>query len=246
MAIYCSSSIANFREKVLERFRHNALDTYVGMYHVGDYARLLARRHGVVIWCGGDILNLQRSLFRYILPLLTRVVHVCENEVEQKALEEMGIRATAFPLFFSDKSKYTACFKPTRKPHVYACMHPGREREYGLYQILAASLRLPWVTFHIYGVESPRQGNVIFHGKVSEEQFDQEIRKYHSCLRLNTFDGFGDAVAKSLLLGQYPITAIRYPHVDHAPDLKRLIMYLRGLRHKRRPNPAQKYWRLRL
>lgn len=246
MAIYCSSSIENFREKALRRFRLSPRNVFVGLYHIGDYVRFLSSlgKWPTVVWCGSDIRALEkRPVAQWFIRCRKFVEHVCENEVEQRALSKMGIYAYVQPFFFGDKDKYFVTFKPSRTPHVFISVREGREEEYGLWKLLYASLWCPKITFHVYGVQGCDINNVKYHGNVTEEQFDREIRDYHACVRLNEFDGFSDAVAKSVLNGQYPITAIKYPHIDQATGMDELIMKLRALKYKQGPNPAQKYWR---
>ena len=244
-----SSSIENFKEKLLARggklWRPWDLFSdaiFFGLYHPGDYVKYLIHRGDrTVIWCGGDIINLQKSWWR---PLIVRVKarHICENEVEHVALASCGIFSEIRPLMFDDPSRFEDCFKPSRTPHVFICVHPGREEEYGLPTVLEVAQELRDITLHVYGVEGLGTPNVIYHGRVPEAQFNQEIRDYQSCLRLNTFDGFGEGVAKSILLGQYPITAIKYPLLAYAPDKESLVHHLKELKKKKESNPARIYW----
>ena len=117
---------------------------------------------------------------------------------------------------------------------------------------------VPDVTFHIYGtskeiwhytsnpsilfnMETPI--NVIYHGKVSNEQFDEEIKSYQAGLRLNDFDGFAEVLAKSVLMGQWPISRISYPWITHASDITSLVQELNSLKDKKEPNlEGRKYW----
>jgi hypothetical protein len=66
---------------------------------------------------------------------------------------------------------------------------------------------------------------------------------YQCGLRLNKFDGFSEVTAKSVLMGQYPITTIKYPHIDTAYDPKELIRLLSLLKYRMEPNPEREYWR---
>ena len=251
-AFRCSSSISNFRKKLLVRIlteewhwlksRHKQT-VFFGAYHVGDYVRILWHRgERRIFWCGGDILNIQKSIFwRFIIPKIP-ATHICENEVEAKALYEIGIRASISPMIF-DAFNDKIGFKPSRNPHVYLCAQPQREKEYGVGLIEMIACMFPEITFHIYGVGGVNQKNVIFHGKVPTEKFDKEIRQYQCGLRLNEFDGFSEVTAKSILLGQYPITKIKYPKIDHAKDNESLIKLLRNLKNKKKPNKeARIYW----
>ena len=162
----------------------------------------------------------------------------------------MGIEAEVLPQFFGDSNDFQPCFKPSETPHVFINSHERREEEYGVGLITEIADHVPDVKFHIYGVKFPsNQENVIYHGKVSEEQFNEEIKNYHAGLRLNKFDGNSDVVMKSVLLGQYPITYLQYPHIDcceTTETTKPLIRLLKGLKEKKVANPASEYWRQRL
>lgn len=250
MRIHLSSSIANFHSKLRAKFPFKKLRWYhifspglfVGLYHIGDYLRFLFHLgNKQVIWCGTDILNLEQTIFSSLIAK-TPAYHICENKVEQQLLSQLGIQAEIRPFLFDDASKFTPCFKPSSTPHVFLTAHPGREGEYGIPIIRKIAPLLPDIRFHIYGIDGQNTENIMYHGLVSEDQFNDEIRHYQSCLRLNTFDGFGEGVAKSLLLAQYPITAISYPLVAYAPTAKDLIIHLKRLKYKDKPNPAYKYW----
>ena len=114
-----SSSIANFREKLLKRMQLEEWSIFTlfeptiffGLYHIGDYIRfLLHRGEKRVFWCGSDILNLQRSLWK-ILIHKAKARHFCENEVEEVALLKLGIKAEICPMIFDDPNKYHPCLK---------------------------------------------------------------------------------------------------------------------------------------
>ena len=70
-----------------------------------------------------------------------------------------------------------------------------------------------------------------------------EIRNYQIAIRLNVQDGFSEVIAKSILLGQYPITQIQYPFIEYINGDESLIDALIKLKYKTEPNPAEKWWR---
>lgn len=171
--------------------------------------------------------------------------HYVENKEEQKELSVFGINAAIRPSFFNDITKYKVTFKPSLQPHVWLTCHTGREKEYGVDIIERIAKDLPNHTFHIYGIKGfSVNNNVIYHDKVSEEQLDNDIKNYHSALRLNSFDGFAESVAKSILLGQYPISRILYPHVwCYSGKDETLKILLRSLVYMKSPNyKAREYW----
>ena len=134
------------------------------------------------------------------------------------------------------------------RPQVYLCAHKGREKEYGIPEFVHVAKEFPELDFHIYGKICVEYGgkNIYVHGDVSNSQFNEEIKKYHCFVRLNSFDGFAEGLAKSVLLEQYQISRIRYPGMSFAPTIKELRNGLRRLRNKKEPNPMSGWWKRRL
>lgn len=253
MTFRVSSSIANFKDKLSRRVvadywhwwrSRNKPATFFGAYHVGDYVRILWHRGPrKIFWCGADCLNLKTSIWRAVIRRI-EATHYCENDVERRALKRLGIDASVAPMIFDVFDEGTH-FTPSRMPHVYLCAHEGRRKEYGVDVIERIAPQVPEVTFHIYGVrrEKEKAPNVIFHGKVSNEEFTRHIKKYHAGLRLNRFDGFAEVTAKSILLGQYPITRIPFPFINCASTDAELVTLLQKLKHKKKPNTeVKRYW----
>ena len=263
MKIRISSSISNFREKLLSRTRlqeytfKNLFEetVFFGCYHPIDYLKFIFHfGNKKVVWCGGDITNLNKSIFWRKIIRWIPSSHLCENYGEYKLLKKCGIKARVRPLFFDKPENFPVSFTPSENPHVFITAHSGREEEYGLGILYRISQFLPKVTFHIYGSERPGnlqledyQENIVFHGRVPTEQFDEEIKSYQSCLRLNSFDGFGESLAKSALMGQYPISVILYPFISYAKNEEFIIKYLQELKDKKEPNyVASNYWHKKL
>jgi hypothetical protein len=48
---------------------------------------------------------------------------------------------------------------------------------------------------------------------------NEEIRVMPGALRLTAFDGFSEILAKSVLMGQWPVSLIEYPHMLSLDDL---------------------------
>ena len=121
---------------------------------------------------------------------------------------------------------------------------------------------IPEVTFHIFGIpksfhqiwfdpidgemhnyRQSSQPNIIYHGQVPSEQLDKMIRGYHAGLRTCEFDGCPHTVTKGVLLGQWPINCIPYPHTDSYKTKEELIKLLKGLKNKKKPNLAgHRHW----
>ena len=214
---------------------------FFGVYHIGDYIRVFVHRGPkTIFWCGGDIVNLYESGFSInkIQRLFKGVKHVCENEAEQEVLfSRFRIVAKVHPMFFGQPDDYKISFKSNKEPHVFMCSRTNREIEYGLNHVFFAAKNLPHITFHIYGAQQSFMfKNLIYHGEVSEKQFDEEIKNYQCGLRLNLMDGFSEVTAKSILMGQYPITIIPYSGIDRAENPSHLLKLLDGLKLKREPN----------
>lgn len=278
MTFRFSTSIQNFADRV--KGKHGVYEynlwwslyeptAFIGLYHEGDWLRFLFHRGPrLAFWCGGDVLRLKEKPFWQALLKSVKADHVCENEVEQEALAEMGIDARIHPiLFFDDPENYPLSFKPSKKPHVWLTCHPGREREYGVELVEEIADKVPEVTFHIFGIGKPfheiwyeisyegvptgevhnvrqaTQPNIIYHGQVLSEELDKMIRGYHAGLRTCEFDGCPHTVTKGILLGQYPINRIPYPYTESYETKEELIKLLKNLSKKTKPNVAgRKHW----
>ena len=247
-----SSSISNFKERIEKKYgylpwrifpKKGGRTIFFGMYHIGDYLRyIFTFGNKTVFWMGSDILKLT--------PLKAWLVrnaeHRCENNVEDEALLQFGIDAIVQPVFFGDPTKFRPEFRQdgSKKVHAYLSAHKGREEEYGVFKVIAKAKDLPSVVFHIYGIEDNcdcnKPKNVIFHGKVSEEQFNKEIQNYHIALRFNEFDGFSDILAKSALLGQYQYSAIKYPHMFSGKQWGRCLRHV--VKAKKNNKQAWEFW----
>lgn len=142
------------------------------------------------------------------------------------------------PTFLSNPHEFKTSYKHSKVPHVYFHVNKNSELESGIRVIEKVARRVPEVMFHIYGksVYRPVSRNIQAHGFISEEKFNEEIKNYQAGLRLHEFDGFSEVVGKSVLLGQYPISRIRYPHIDTYKDEEELIKLLKDLKNKKKPN----------
>jgi len=213
----CSSSIANFKEKIKKNlglpewdYKRNRNVIFLGMYHWVDYLKFLwCEGKKAIFWCGSDILNLEKFPNKLVVPLMIPLFRQCvnfvETAVERAKLAEYGISSELLPLFFGDIEKYKPIDKePVELRDLWICIRQGREKEYGLDLVKLLAFMFPMCRFHIYGIEKRKNfpENVIFHSWVREDLMDKEIRNYDGALRLNLFDGFSEVEAKALLLGQ--------------------------------------------
>lgn len=270
-----SGTVIGFKEKA-ERIwgleeRDRVKDTkkptvFFGMYHIGDYLSFIRHRgERIIFWCGYDILNLKNRYFFgdgkdlwlsklfsfvpwHLIFKFIKADHYCENEVEADELRKMGIEPKIVPSFLEDINDFPVSFKPSKKPQVFLSAWKGREDEYGVGLVRRLAKKLPEITFHIYGAGEPKQeGNIVYHGRVSNEQFNREIKNYHCGLRPNEHDGFSEILAKSVLLGQYPVSKIKYPHIWNYRTENELVSLLRKLKKISCPNTAARnYYREKL
>ena len=250
--IRISSSIANFRGPLMKRYSDykpwdlltlNKPTLFFGLYNIRDYlCFLLHRGPKTVFWCGSDIKALKTSRFlKAIVDAPAK--HICENITEIRWLANLGIISDLKPMIFDDPMRFKVSFVPSKEPHVFLCAHKDREDEYGIDWITSIAPLVPWMTFHIYGVDGVSfSPNVIYHGNVPNIVFEREINSYQGAIRLNEFDGASEVMTKSILLGQYPITRIFFPFVDQVSTRGELIHKLIALRDKIEPNPYRLAW----
>lgn len=240
---------------------------FFGLYDLRDYLALW--RHAGpkwVLWAGSDLENLVSGfLFNdgklkwlsrllpinfWLIPILRRATHFVEdNDEAVKLFTKTGLTPSIAPSFLGNIEYWS---NPKReyyhlqKPQVYLSLSQGREVEYGLNQLLEIAPFLPDTTFHVYGSDSKPADlppNIKWHGRVSKHDFNLEIRYYQCGLRLNRHDGFSEITAKSVLMGQYPITYLSYPMIPNATHKDQLIDLLHSLKGCTQPNrKAREYY----
>lgn len=260
MKLLVSSSVIPFREKAekvwkLERYKwpRDILKPVIffGMYHIGDYWHFF-RHFGekTIFWCGGDIVNLKHYVAYFL-----KAKHIVENEWEQKELLKLGISSKISPSFLEDINDFPVSFNPlgwAGRPQVYLSCNAGREKEYGFYKIKEIAKRLPEIDFHLFGTDNYEgnnpigkgPSNVICHGKIPNNFFNANVKNYHCGLRMNEQDGFSEVLAKSVLMGQYPISRIKYPYIWNYETDEELINQLKKLKNITGPNfKAREFWR---
>jgi hypothetical protein len=258
MRLRTSSSIVNFQDKA-ERiwglyrygFPRDIFEDVVffGMYHIGDYFHYIVNRgKKTIVWAGSDI----QALLRHKIPwhlLFKSAKNYVENRLEQEELESLGIKSEVRPSFLENMDDFPVSFKPCQwkeRPQVFlSTCDPKRAVEYGIFLAIRLACRLPDIDFHIYGMTGGNEyKNVIFHGRVPLEQFNEEIKNYHCALRPNEHDGFSENLAKSVLMGQYPISKIKYPHIWTYNSYNELVRQLKRLKKQTKPNfKARDFWR---
>jgi hypothetical protein len=234
---------------------------FFGLYNERDY-EVFDNFEGnkSVLWGGGDISRLLVDYERQRMIKNNPAQHYCENEVEAKNLNQLGIKATIVPTFLDNINNFPVTFKPSRNPNLFMCVNTGREEEYGVSFVKSISNRVPFARFHIYGIEEDSMffktsaklvdsdlkelnykmdldnPNVFYHGKVPEAQFNNEIMGYQAGLRPNFHDGNSEVTMKSILNGGYPITRIKYPDIWNYETEEELIGLINKLALMRDPN----------
>lgn len=210
-------------------YKLNDLPTvFMGAYSFKDYLEVWNHKgRKAILWCGSDI---QRFLKGYWLDeegkmtvrafdlapwIDTYCENYVENEVEKNALASVGIRSKVIPSFLGDVNKFDVSFKPGNK--LYTSVSGNDFKVYGWDKIPDLAFSNPNIEFHLYGNTEPFQfmslGNVFAHGRVPKEQMNKEIKEMQGALRLTEFDGFSEILAKSVLMGQWPVSLIEYPHM---------------------------------
>lgn len=242
-----SSSILNWKEKIQARYPFTEYDSQIhqkdkvvffGLYTNKDYDLFLEHKgEKTIVWCGSDILSAGWE-FREIQKHEAR--HIVENELQQAVLRLLlgGKEPEIKYIFYGNPENYPLTYKRAEIPNVFISSHMGfgAERQAGLHLIEEIAPKCD-VVFHIYGLEGgSRYENVVYHGQVSGEQFDEEVKNYQAGLRLHQWDGMGEVLSKNVLAGGYPISAIRYPYIDTYRSKNDLIRLLNELKNRREPN----------
>ncbi|MHA1854060.1 MAG: hypothetical protein ACTSUF_11230 [Candidatus Heimdallarchaeaceae archaeon] len=224
--IRISLSVINFKERALATWKlkeWKGVDDkakhvlFFGMYTDHDYNAWYYNDipYKSIFWCGSDILNtLENGDFQRKIKEASKkgeiVKHYCETKEEADNLMKMGFEAKIIPSFLGDVNNFPLSYKQSDNPHIWMCAHPDREREYGLDRIIRIAKELPNITFDVYGIvdwlEKDEIDNVIYHGQVTDEKLNEEIKNYQAGFRGNLHEGISEIVIKGSLLGQYIFT----------------------------------------
>ena len=257
-----SSSVIGFKEKALKAWGLEEREVsdftsdtvFFGLYHLNDWRTFMkCKGKRYVCWCGGDIQNLKKGYaysdgeglekskkysfipWHWIFRVF-KAEHYCENEIEQEELRKLGIESIVVPSFLEDIDDFPVSFK-TGKKKVFLSGRPGREVEYGFHIAKLLAELFPEMEFHLDGSKlGIKNKNVIEHGSVSNEQFNKDIKNYHCGLRTNSHDGFSEITAKSILMGQWPISRIKYSHISNYETLVQLVVLVKELERTNKPN----------
>ncbi len=203
---------------------------FFGIYGLPDFYTLWRHKgRKCILWAGTDILHFLNGYWLDVLghikldPLAlaqwinSNCESYVENDVEAAALRRIGIEPMIVPSFLGRVEAFEVAFKPSSKVRLYTSVSGENYRQYGWDKIIELAAHNPFVEFHLYGNTKPFDYpadlvNIFDHGRVNKEVMNAEIKEMTGALRLTEFDGFSEIIAKSLLLGQWPVSIIQYPH----------------------------------
>jgi hypothetical protein len=246
---------------------------FFGLYDLRDYIALWRHKGKAwVLWAGSDIENLVNGfIFNdgklkwisrilrgnwWLKYILKKADHYVESADEWNKLMDWGLPkpTSVIPSFLGRAQDFPVSYKQAFHPNVYISAHEGREEEYGVDYIKKIAKQVPECIFHIYGVSKDGylgrelknyfEGNIVWHGKVSNAKMNAEIKHFQCGLRLNSSDGFSEITAKSILMGQYAITRLRYPMIPNFETDRDLVSLLKSLRTMNKPNHAARNYYL--
>lgn len=231
------------------------------MYGLPDFMAFRQHRgEKHILWAGTDIIHLKNGYWidevgnqrvdpKPFCEHLNKYTNWVENKVEAEALMKLGIYAHVQPSYLGDIDEMKVSFKSGNK--VYASVSGDNFIQYGWDKIEELAKENPDIEFHLYGNKTPwpnweitsKYGiypnipNRIVHGRVPKEQMNKEIAEMQGGLRMTEFDGFSEIIAKSILMGQYPISLIEYPYVLKPNQISEIL-------NKKEPNlEGREYYR---
>ena len=211
---------------------------FFGCYGLPDFYTIWRHKGPKhILWAGTDITHLQNHYWledgggiridnEGICTWLNKhCTNWCENEVEQRALADLGIESTVRPSFLGDIDEFPVSFKPGNK--VYASVSGNNFEQYGWDKIVKLAQDNGGIEVVLYGntIEPPYDypPNVTLRGRVPKEQMNAEIKDMQGGLRMTEFDGASEIIVKAILMGQYAFSLIKYPFVDDPRDISLLL-----------------------
>jgi len=200
---------------------------FFGMYGLKDVDSLyLHTGKKAILWAGSDITNMVNGYWMDAMgkkkldgypKVFDECDHYVENWVEQRMLERNGLKSKIVPSFLGNIDDYELQEQPERQQY-YTSVSGDDFGLYGWDEIQPLAIKHPDIEFHLYGNHEPwlrHHVNIFVHGRVSQEQMNEETSKMTGAFRLTEFDGFSEILAKSILWGQWPVSPyIKYPHMD--------------------------------
>lgn len=224
---------------------------FFGIYGLPDFYTLWRHKgKRYVLWAGTDIIHFENGYWLDEVGKIridnkalaqwidTNCENWCENEVEQERLFKLGISCRVCPSFLGDVNNFPITYQYNRRPKVYSSVSGDNFEMYGWPTIERIAGKCE-VDFYLYGNTKKwktKHKNVKVIGRVPQEQFNEEIKEMQCGLRPLDFDGFSEVLGKAVLMGQYPISRIKYVHIDHYSTDESLISFLNKLVRRYRPN----------
>jgi len=220
----------------------NEATVFVGIYGLPDFYSLWRHKgKKYIFWCGSDIRHLHNGYWlddvgdiRISSGGIAKWINLnceswVENKVEHDTLSFLGIKSHICPSFLGDVNKIDVSYKYSEKPKLYTSVSGDDFGLYGWNDICDIADQHPGIEFHFYGNTKPFKpllnninNNVIIHGRVSKEKMNKEIAEMQGAIRMVKFDGFSEIIAKSLLMGQWPVSSIEYPHTVPIREIARI------------------------
>ena len=213
---------------------------FFGCYGLPDL--MVVRQHKgrkAILWAGTDVTYLingywldDKGEFR-LDPFVTgrflnkTCENWCENDLERHELLGVGIDAKVCPSYLGDVKKIKPCYKPGKK--AYISVSGDDFKAYGWDKLEQIAKHNPDMELHLYGrkgawyhagppdkfgIYPKLPKNIIDHGRVPQEQINEEIKDMQIGIRLNEHDGFSEIIAKAVLMEQYVLSAIDYPFLS--------------------------------
>lgn len=218
---------------------------FFGLYGLPDwYALWRHKGPKYILWAGSDIThflkgywldekgNLKINPFELAPWIDTYCESFVENDVEQAALASVGVRSKVVPSFLGLVTGYPQSYQHSLRPKLYTSVSGDNFELYGWDKIPKLAADNPDIEFHLYGNTAhpwntetevfPYPANILLHGRLPKEQMNEEISHMQGALRLTSFDGFSEILAKSVLMEQWPVSLIEYPHMLKVSEISRL------------------------
>ena len=206
---------------------------FFGLYGLPDFYALWRHKgKKYILWAGSDIRHFLNGYWLdekgdiKVLPFdLARWINkYCEswveNEVERDLLLRLGVESQVCPSFMGNIDDYKISYEANG--NYYASVSGNDFDLYRWGEIEKLAAKHPGTVFHLYGntIEwATKNKNVIVHGRVSKEEMNEEVQYMQGGIRLLPMDGFSEVIAKSVLWGQWPVSAIEYPFVHSIDEI---------------------------
>jgi len=212
---------------------------FFGLYGLPDFYALWRHKgKRAILWAGSDIIHFIKGYWLEdggkikidCKPLAKWIDKYCdsyvENEIEYKALKKVGIASRVIPSFLGDVNKFDISYKWKERPSVYTSVSGNDFKVYGWDKVIELAKKNPEIDFFLYGNTIPFNGyheNVIVRGRLPKAKMNREIKDMQGALRMTEFDGASEIIVKAMLMGQWPVSLIKYPHTLRPEEMGKLL-----------------------